>query len=87
MPFEAHWRSVSGKTSLATMSTSCTASSVTGVFSLSHLKVESLGFSFLGIHNPLLIAALRWQYLYKLSLQDVLEEQDPGQFVLFVQSC
>ncbi len=42
--------SVSGSTSLVSASTSCTASSTTSVFSLSHLKMESLGFSFLGIH-------------------------------------
>jgi hypothetical protein len=53
-----------------------------GVFSSSHLEVEYLGFSFLGIHDPLLIAALRRQYLYKPSLQNVLEELDPVQFVL-----
>ncbi len=41
-------------------------------FSLSHLEVESLGFSFLGIHNPLLVTDLHWWYLYKLSLQSVL---------------
>jgi hypothetical protein len=69
-------------TSLATLSTFCTASSTAGVFSQSHFKVESLGFSFLGIHDPLLIAALRWQYLYKPSLQDVLEELDLVQFIL-----
>jgi hypothetical protein len=32
---------------------------MTGVFSSSHFKVESLGFSFLGIHNPHLVTALR----------------------------
>jgi hypothetical protein len=74
--------SVSGTTSSAAMSTSCTTSSATGVFSLSHLEVEFLGISFLVIHNPLLITALHRQYLYKLSLQDVLEELDPVQFVL-----
>ncbi len=42
--------SVSGSTSSAATSTSCTASSTTSVFSASHLKMESLGFSFLGIH-------------------------------------
>jgi hypothetical protein len=39
---------------------------MTCVSSLSHLEVESLGFSFLGIQDPLLIAALRQKYHYKL---------------------
>ena len=69
-------------TSLVATSTSCTMSSTTGAFSLSHLEVESLGFSFPGIHDPLLIAALHRLYLYKPSLQDVLEELDLVQFVL-----
>jgi hypothetical protein len=61
-----------GLTSLAAISTSCTVSSATGAFSLSHLKVESLGFSFLGIHNPLLGTVLCQWDLYKCSLQNVL---------------
>ncbi len=41
-----------------------------------------LGFSFLEIHDPLLIATLCWQYLYKPNLQDVLEELDLIQFAI-----